>query len=194
MTPHRVGLVAFVVCAGLVAAAGVVARLRARRWSSIVERLCACNEATLAQMRALRAVPAGGLDRVLAAQERGLVAGCDRLRAAVQTRSVVATLRSDVLDVVVSGAHARAQRDVARELALLCGDEHRVFWEGLRASVARDAPAADGALRAVVGRAATHLRVRDSMCARRAVLGAPPQPYVLTRAAAEHDARQCERR
>ena len=88
--------------------------------------------------------------------------------------SAIESLRGAPLRVVPTAEHQRAQRDVARELGLTCGDEHRRFWDDLRAHHERIRTSPDDTPREIVRVSAEALRVRDAMCARRAVLGAPP--------------------
>lgn len=175
------------------AALGLWGRARSQRarWWSRVERLCACHEPTLARMAALQEIAPGGLDRVLAAQRRSLAGECDDLRVAMARRAALQDVAGAPLPVEPTEAHRAAQRDVARALGLMCGDEHRVFWTGLRDRVARDQAAGAGASPAVLRMATEQLRIRGAMCAGRASLSAPPGPYALTAAEADAQGARC---
>lgn len=179
----------------LALALGLAAWMRVRQqrnlWWARAEKLCACNGPALIALHGLTPVPMGGLDRVGEAQSRTLVAGCNDLRVAVTHRGAIESLRGAPLRVVPTAEHQRAQRDVARELGLTCGDEHRRFWDDLRAHHERIRTSPDDTPREIVRVSAEALRVRDAMCARRAVLGAPPAGYALTAADADRQGRTC---
>jgi len=186
-------VVAVVALAGAGLVVGYRARSqRARAWSA-VEDICACNEPSLAQMSALRSVATGGLDRVLTAQAHALQASCDDLRVAAHRRGVGDALRGDALRVEPSTAHLATARDVGRALGLMCGEEHRVFWEGLRARVSREEATPGGTQPEVLRQAREHLRVRDGMCAGSRRLAAAPTGYGMTLAEAERAGRSCGR-
>ena len=176
--------------AGLLVA-GRARSQRARVWTA-VERICACNEPALAQMSALRSVATGGLDRVLTAQAHALQASCDDLRVAAHRRGVGDALRGASLRVEPT-ASVGAAREVGRALGLMCGEEHRAFWEGLRARVAREEATPGDTQPEVLRQAREHLRVRDGMCAGSRRLAAPPAGDGMTLAEAERAGRSCGR-
>ncbi len=176
--------------AGLLVA-GRARSQRARMWTA-VERICACNEPALAQMSALRSVATGGLDRVLTAQAHALQASCDDLRVAAHRRGVGDALRGAPLRVEPT-ASVGAAREVGRALGLMCGEEHRTFWEGLRARVAREEATPGDTPPEVLRQAREHLRVRDGMCAAARRLATPPTGYAMTLAEAERAGRSCGR-
>jgi hypothetical protein len=182
-------LAALAVVLALAAGAYLRVRQQRARWWTRVERLCACNAPVVRRLDAMSHVPIGGFDRVVAAQVRTLTAGCEDLRAAMTRRSAVESLRDTALRVSPTPAHDRAQRDIARELALTCGEEHHVFWNDLRARTARNNQ--DDTPREIVRVASEFLRVRDAMCARRAALSGPPARYDLSARDADRQGRTC---
>jgi tetratricopeptide (TPR) repeat protein len=115
---------------------------RARMWSA-VEQMCACGRPALAQMSELRATATGGLDRVLTAQAHAVIGDCEAMRVAADRRGLAGALRGSALRVEPTEGQRRATRDMVHALGLMCGDEHRAFWEALRARVAEGAPAGD---------------------------------------------------
>jgi hypothetical protein len=165
---------------------------RARAWSA-VERMCACNEPALAQMSALRSVATGGLDRVLTAQAHALQASCDDLRVAAHRRGVGDALRATPLRVEPSTVSTTAAREVGRALGLMCGEEHRAFWEGLRTRVTREESTPGETRPEVLRWAREHLRVHDAMCAESRRLAAPLAGYAMTLAEAERTGQSCGR-
>lgn len=177
--------------AGLLVA-GRARSQRARVWTA-VERICACNEPALAQMSALRSVATGGLDRVLTAQAHALQASCDDLRVAAHRRGVGDALRGNALRVEPSTVSVGAAREVGRALGLMCGEEHRAFWEGLRVRVAREEATPGDAPPEVLRQAREHLRVRDGMCAESRRLATAPAGYAMTLVEAERVGRSCGR-
>jgi hypothetical protein len=183
--------IAVVVSAAVLGAMGLRARQQRNLWWARAEKLCACNGPALIALHGLTPVPMGGLERVGEAQSRSLVAGCNDLRAAVSRRAAIEDLRGAPLRVTPLAEHQRAQRDVARALGLTCGDEHRRFWEDLRAHHERIRTSPDDTPREIVRVSAEALRVRDAMCARRAVLAMPPQGYALTAVDADRQGRTC---
>jgi hypothetical protein len=187
---RRAAVVAAIALA-LLGAAWLRARRQRDLWWARAERLCACNGPTLVALHGLTPVPMGGLDRVTEAQSRSLVAGCDDLRVAVSRRTAVESVRDAPLRVTPTAEHQRAQREVARALGLACGDEHRRFWDDLRAHHERIRTSPDDTPREIVRVSAEALRVRDAMCARRAVLGLPARGYDLTAADADRQGRTC---
>lgn len=164
---------------------------RERSWA-IVEQMCTCNRSTLARMSELRSVAMGGLDRVLTAQAHALLGECDALRIAAQRRNIVALVRGAPLRVEPTANQRRAARELTHALGLMCGDEHRAFWESLRVRVAEGAPTGNTPP-AVLQTAREHLRVRDAMCANSRRLSAPPTSYTLPLSEAERRAARCGR-
>mgnify|MGYP000899920371 CR=1 FL=1 len=177
-----------------VVATGAYLRVRSvrARWGASIERICVCQAPALARLEAIRRDGRGGLDRVLAAEVQVLQGHCDDLRAALPRQRAWALLRAAPMDVPPGAAHTNASRELGRALGLLCGDEHAAFWEGLRARLRADDAAPPADVSALVLRIAMeHLRVRDEMCARRRILGAPPTAYTLTLADAHRNATTC---
>ncbi len=178
---------------GLALLGGAYVRVRREtgRWWTRAERLCACNGPAIISLHGLTPVPMGGLDRVADAQARSLSEGCNDLRVAVARRTFVDNLRGVSLRVRPTAEHQRTQREVARSLGLMCGEEHQRFWRDLRAHHERIRTAPDDTPREIVRVSAEALRVRDAMCARRAVLGGPPQGYELDALDADRQSRTC---
>lgn len=162
------------------------------RWNAAIERICICQAPAVARLEAIRRDGRGGLDRVLGAEARVLQGHCDDLRAALPRQGAWRLLRASPMEVPPGVVHTRASRELGRELGLMCGDEHRAFWEGLRAQLRHDGQTPPADVSALVLRIATeHLRVRDAMCDRRAVLGAPPTAYTLALDDARRNAASC---
>lgn len=189
---RRAALAVLVVMALALGGAFLRARSqRARMWSA-VEQMCACGRPALAQMSELRATATGGLDRVLTAQAHALMGDCEAMRVAADRRGLVGALRGSALRVEPTEGQRRATRDMVHALGLMCGDEHRAFWEALRARLAEGAPAGDAGAE-VLRAAREHLRVRDAMCEGARRLSAPPGRYALTLDEAERAAARCGR-
>lgn len=185
LTPSRAASAAAALAVTCAAIAGAVrARGDRARWIAESERLCACNAPVTRRMASMQRIAPGGLDRVLAAQSRALAAGCDDLRVAVARRSWWHGLRRLQLWVEPGDAHRAATRELTHAMGLMCGDEHRVLWENLRARLAAGTAEPPGSPPDAARVAREFLRVRDGMCGRREALTVPPRQYTLTLAEA----------
>lgn len=183
----RSAAVAAALALALLAAGGWTVRARRSAWRARAERLCACSAETVARLRRTGDALPMELGDAMRAQARILDASCGDLRRAARAQGLGDALRDRPLRVAPTTEHDRA-RDAARAaLRRLCDPERDAVWTRRR----EREPGGSVWSPEIVRAAAEARRLREALCARQAALTAVPEPYTLTAAQGDEEARTC---
>lgn len=180
---------AVAVLLGFAVAAGVIVRRRRRAWDDRAARICACSVDVVSRLQRGAAASPDDLAAVMRAQGRLLEATCGDLRAALRARTATEAFRERPLRVPPTAEHDAATRDLRASLRRLCDPERDAVWSRDPAATLGGSPWSADLIRA----ANEARRLRGALCARRALLAGDPEPYTLTAAQADEEARTCGR-